>query len=166
MQLSKVKDQIWDTLFNNYFGMDSLRINFQEATNKRYFWRSRWLPLILVLLRINFFIGKCRSRINVLSKMGLFVTARLRFQLKLLTNVKKNSILGAARVLGLPLMFLKYQFFTRFPASRFWSKQVSWTFKYLLYDSFSGWKNNFYIRFSLMFIIIIIIIIIILKFVE
>ena len=104
MQLSKVKDEIWDTLFNTYFGMDSLRINFQEATNKRYFWRSRWLPLVLVLLRINFFIGKCRSRINVLSKMGLFVTARLRFQLKLLTNVNKNSILAAARVLGLPLI--------------------------------------------------------------
>ena len=33
--------QVWETLFNNYFGMNFSRMNFQEPTIKRCFWRSR-----------------------------------------------------------------------------------------------------------------------------
>ena len=56
------------------------------------------------LIKNKLLYGEMQIRINVLSKMGLFVTVRLRFQLKLLTNIKKNSILGMARVLGLSVI--------------------------------------------------------------
>ena len=49
--------QVWETLFNDYFGMNFSRINFQEATIKRCLWRSIWLPLVLIVLKISFYKG-------------------------------------------------------------------------------------------------------------
>ena len=49
--------QVWEILFNDYFGMNFSRINFQEATIKRCLWRSIGLSLVLIVLKISFYKG-------------------------------------------------------------------------------------------------------------